>query len=148
MSSKHKCWCLIFLFYKKSSKLFRNTSQFVVMLHDCLWLPLHHMFRENYFIKLVFYKMTLYPFKYITLLINLNYVDINIQNRTTFCSCLFSLRRELWCMFKGKLQRTTIQMFNLLWLRSVRIMLRERCNHHQTHHRASHAVYINPSRLW
>lgn len=62
--------------------------------------------------------------------------------------CVSPSRRQLWCMFKRQLQRSTIQMFNLLRLRSVRIVLWERCDDDQTHHRASNAVYINQSRLW
>lgn len=61
-----------------------------------------------------------------------------------FSSC----RCELRCMFERKLPRTTLQVLNLLRLRPVRVVLRERRDDDETHHRAPHAVYINPGRLW
>lgn len=62
-------------------------------------------------------------------------------------SCL-PHRRQLRCVFKGQLPGPTVQVLDMLRLRPVRRVLRERRHHHQTHHRASHAVYINPGRLW
>lgn len=51
-------------------------------------------------------------------------------------------------MFERKLPRTTVQVLNLLRLRPVCVVLRERSDDDETHHRAPHAVYINPGRLW
>lgn len=68
-------------------------------------------------------------------------------NLPSFFFFFFLCRCELWCMFERKLPRTTLQVLNLLRLWPVRVVLRERRHDDETHHRAPHAVYINPGRL-
>lgn len=71
-----------------------------------------------------------------------------VVSKSVFSFFFFFLCRcELRCMFERKLPRTTLQVLNLLRLRPVRVVLRERRHDDETHHRAPHAVYINPGRL-